>query len=147
MNRGRIIVSAFLVAVVAADVLISLQGDELCSRTPEMLYVNIGYQPDWYAADRSALRHLADVVAANPHKNLFEICWVDSAFFGWLGDNQFYLAYNKKTGSLIEAGNQSMRDDPEQEWRGVRAELLPGLAEKGFESRYLSNAGCHSLVD
>lgn len=140
-------VAVVIVVIALGDILFSLWGDGSVFPKPGSVNVNIGYQREWAVAESLALKRLADAVALNPQKRFFEVRWVESPFFGWLNENQDFIEYDRKFGNLTEANNGPLVNEPSEEWDGVGESLLPGLAKAGFQSRFLSDSGCHSRMN
>jgi hypothetical protein len=109
--------------------------------------INLGYQPVTPTTEMRALSRLSDEVRNHPANRYFEIRWVDSAFFGWDTDHQWWLDYDRQTKQLLEAAGPDLGNDPEQDWRDVKDEMLPNIARHGFDDKYLQTTGCHSALD
>jgi len=141
------VVLVIIAGVAVGDIMVSLWGDGSISPYPGTVNVNIGYQGEWADAESLALKRLAETVALNPQKRFFKVRWVESPFFGWLEENQDFIEYDRKTGSLMEANNGPLVNEPSEEWDGVGESLLPGLAKAGFQSRFLPDSGCRSRMN
>jgi hypothetical protein len=142
---SKILVVVLLITVV--DVLVSLRGEGPSHEEGGTLNINLGYPIFSKSAESLALVRLADAVGRRPQERFIMVRWVESPFFGWSGKNQDWLEYDRKTGSLEEAGNSLLINEPCEEWDGVREDLLPGLAIHGFDSDFLTKSGCHGDLD
>jgi hypothetical protein len=98
-------------------------------------------------SESQALNRLADAVHKHPGNRYFEVRWVNSLFFGWNADNQWWLDYDRQTKQLLEYDGLNVGNDPDQAWDGVSEDMLSGIARHGFDDRYLQNIGCHSQLD
>jgi hypothetical protein len=147
MSQRSAITLTAIVIIMAVDALFSLRGEGPTFRKgAESANINLGYQPNWSAAESLALNRLAEAVRQHPKERFFHIRWVESFFLGWDSENQDWLDYDRQTGGLVEAGNSSLINEPSEEWGEVREALLPGLAKNGFESHFLRDSGCRSYV-
>jgi hypothetical protein len=129
--------------ITAGDVLLSLRGEGPSHEEGGTLNINLRYPIFSKSAESLALVRLADAVGRHPQERFVRVRWVESPIFGWSCENQDWLEYDNKTGSLEEADNSPLLNAPGEEWGGVRTDLLPGLAIHGFDSDFLRRSGCH----
>jgi hypothetical protein len=137
------IVLSVVLLIAAIDVLLSLRGEGPSHEGGGTLNINLGYPIFSKSAKSLALTRLADAESQHPKERFVRVRWVVSLFFGWDSENQDWLDYDNKNGGLEEAGNSPLLNEPSEEWGGVRADLLAGLAIHGFDSDFLTRSGCH----
>lgn len=130
----------------AVDLYFSWRGTG-APNLPGCVNLNLGNQPNAPVTESRALNRLADAVQKHPGNRYFEVRWVNSLFFGWDTDNQWWLDYDRQAKQLLEGDGLNLGNDPDQAWDGVTEDMLSGIARHGFDDRYLQSIGCHSQLD
>ena len=140
-KKAVLTIASLPVLVLALVVGMSLRGGSPSNPPYPGRIVHIGCHTDLSNAQTIALTRLSKELKAHPSVRYFDICWVDSWFFGFEDGHQWDGAYDRY-GKELEEDN--MESGPTERWKPVPEALLDSLASVGFDEKMLHQAGSHS---